>query len=47
MIKLNFLPIFFIQTNVTSPVDDAAEPESQKLQEKWEATKCKTKLIAL
>lgn len=39
--------IYIFQATVASQPEEISEPERQKLQEKWEASKCKTKLIAL
>lgn len=40
--------LFTFQSPISPQQDDFPEPESQrKLQEQWETSKCKTKLIAL
>lgn len=45
--KIYLLCLKLFQSPVSLNPEEPIESESQKLQEKWESCKCKTKLIAL
>lgn len=45
--KTNNQTYYFLQSPVSHQADEMHESERDKLQEMWDASKCKTKLIAL